>query len=137
MLSELLHHFYADVRQHKLLAEIFDPIIENWPEHLEKIADFWSTMTGGPAAYSGTMPMKHIPLGLREEHFQAWLGLWEHHCRARLTPECAQELVALAHQIGNRLRRICGLKTPVGAGDLELPAAITFRPPVSRSATSS
>jgi hypothetical protein len=34
----------------------------------------------------GPMPTKHISLGLKERHFQAWHGLWSRHCHTQLTP---------------------------------------------------
>jgi hemoglobin len=111
-LEKLLRHFYADVRQHELIGPIFNSKIEDWPAHIEKIAKFWSQVTGGPAQYAGGMPMKHIPLGLREEHFKAWLGLWEINCRQWLPPEPASELIAQAHQIAIRLRQFCGVPLP-------------------------
>ena len=114
-LLHLLKHFYADIRQHKLLGPIFSEHITDWPAHLELITDFWSTVTGGPAVYSGRMPLKHIPLGLREEHFTAWLGLWEHHCQAWLTEECAAELIEVAQTVAARLRVMCGVTPPASA----------------------
>ena len=113
-LLRLLHHFYADIRQHTVLGPIFNSRIQHWPEHIEKIADFWTRIMGGPADYAGNMPAPHIPLGLREEHFQAWLGLWEINCRIWLEPRCAAELSALAQQIGRRLRQFCGVPHPSG-----------------------
>ena len=107
--ERLLRHFYADVRQHRLLGPIFNSKVEDWPEHIEKIATFWAQVTGGPARYAGRMPFKHIPLGLREEHFSAWLGLWEINCRQWLAPEYASEMIEQAHQIASRLRQFCGL----------------------------
>jgi hemoglobin len=112
--ERLLRHFYADVRQHSLIGPIFNSKIENWPEHIEKIARFWTQVAGGPARYTGGMPIKHMPLGLREEHFAAWLGLWEINCRQWLTPECAQEMIAQAQQIAVRLRQFCGVPVPPG-----------------------
>ena len=47
-LLQLLKYFYADVRQHAEIGPIFAAHIEDWPAHLEKIADFWSGVTGGP-----------------------------------------------------------------------------------------
>ncbi len=105
-LMELLKYFYADVRQHREIGPIFAAHIDDWPAHLEKIADFWSGVTGGPARYSGAMPMKHLNLGLEEKHFEAWLGLWGRHCRAHLPPAEAEELAAAAEGIGQRLRQI-------------------------------
>jgi hemoglobin len=108
-IERLLRHFYADIRQHQLLGPIFNSKIENWPEHIEKIGRFWAQVTGGPARYAGGMPIKHIPLGLREEHFSAWLGLWEINCHQWLTPPCATEMITQAHQIAVRLRQFCGV----------------------------
>lgn len=113
-LVQLLKYFYADVRQHAEIGPIFAAHIADWPAHIEKIADFWSGVTGGPALYSGPMPFKHQPLGLEERHFQAWLGLWARHCRARLAPAEAAELIAVAEMIGQRLRFMVGVPPPPG-----------------------
>lgn len=108
-LMELLKYFYADVRQHREIAPIFAAHIEDWPAHLEKIADFWSGVTGGPARYTGAMPLKHMSLRLEERHFEAWLGLWTRQCRARLAPAEAADLIAAAETIGQRLRHMVGV----------------------------
>lgn len=113
-LLALLRYFYADVRQHAEIAPIFAAKITDWPAHLEKIADFWSGATGGPALYRGAMPMKHLPLGLEERHFLAWLDLWSRHCRAHLPAPEAAELIAIAETIGQRLRQIVGVPAPIG-----------------------
>ncbi|MBA4136335.1 MAG: globin [Opitutus sp.] len=102
-LLHLLRHFYADVRQQREIGPIFTAHIDDWPAHLEKIADFWSNVTGGPMRYGGAMPAKHFPLGLEERHFLAWLDLWRRHCRAHLSPIEAQELIVAAETIGERL----------------------------------
>jgi hemoglobin len=73
---------------------------------LEKIADFWSGATGGPPAYQGPMPWKHIPLKLEEKHFEAWLGLWARHCQIHLPEVEGREMTELAEAIGQRLRHI-------------------------------
>ena len=109
-LAKLLKHFYADVRQHHEIGPIFPRHIHDWPSHLEKIADFWSGATGGPALYNGPMPFKHLHLALGEKHFQAWLGLWHRHCRAHLPAREAGELIARAEAIGLRLRQIVGIE---------------------------
>lgn len=103
-LRHLLRHFYADVRQHNLIGPIFNRQIQDWPAHLEKIADFWSNVTGGPVRYAGPMPMKHVPLGLDDTHFEAWLDLWRRHCRAHIGGREADELILAAESIGERIR---------------------------------
>ena len=115
VLADLLRHFYADVRQHQEIGPIFAAHIPDWPAHLEKIADFWSGLTGGPANYNGPMPFKHLHLGLEERHFEAWLGLWRRHCQLRLPEREAGDLIRLAEGIGQRLRQIVsvhGAPTP-------------------------
>ena len=108
----LLRHFYADVRQHHVLGPIFDQQIEDWPSHLEKIADFWSNVTGGPVRYSGPMPFMHLSLGLKPEHFEAWLDLWQRNCQIQLEANEATELVAAASEIGERLRSLISRAQP-------------------------
>lgn len=104
----LLRRFYADVRQHDEIGPVFAARIDDWPAHLEKIAGFWSGLTGGPALYGGGMAARHIPLQLEEKHFQAWLGLWHRHCEAHLPAPEAAEMIAIAEAIGQRLRMITG-----------------------------
>jgi hemoglobin len=113
-LLKLLRHFYADVRQHEEIAHIFAAKIEDWPSHLEKIADFWSGLIGGPARYRGGMPWEHVPLKLEEKHFEAWLGLWGRTCHAHLPEAEAGELIAVAEKIGQRLRMIIANQSPPG-----------------------
>lgn len=103
-LMQLLRQFYTDVRQHHEIGPIFKAQIDNWPVHIEKIADFWSSATGGPPRYAGPMPQRHFPLGLEAHHFEAWLDLWRRNCRIHLGPDEANDMIALAEGIGQRLR---------------------------------
>lgn len=102
----LLKPFYADVRQHAVLGPVFNAHISDWSSHLTKIAEFWALQAGGPSAYRGGFAGAHIPLGLRPEHFQQWLGLWEWNSTRQLPPREAQETIALAHEFGRRLRTV-------------------------------
>lgn len=102
----LLRHFYADVRQHAVIGPIFASQVEDWPAHLEKIADFWSGATGGPSLYRGLMPAIHAAMNLEDAHFEAWLGLWRRNCHIHLESREAEEMIALAEGIGDRLRVI-------------------------------
>jgi hemoglobin len=107
-LRPFLWHFYSDVRQHQVIGPIFNAKIQNWPEHVWKIAEFWARATGGPSSYIGQMPLKHLTLGLEPKHFAAWLELWDWNCKRHLPPAEAAEMSALAHGIGQRLRQIVG-----------------------------
>lgn len=105
----LLRHFYADVRQDPLIGPIFNTQIDDWKHHLQIIASFWETLTGGPRTYARPLPKKHLPLQLREEHFERWLFLWQANCRAQLPIDVALDMIDLAHHIGDKLRLILGV----------------------------
>jgi hemoglobin len=60
------------------------------------------------------MPAKHVPLGLEEKHFVAWLDLWGRHCRAHLPAAEAAEMIRWAEGIGQRLREIVARCGPAG-----------------------
>jgi len=105
-LALLLRHFYADVRQHRLLGPVFNQHIHDWPTHLAKIGEFWARLTGGPSSFVGSLPLKHAPFGIDAGHFDTWLGLWEANCRYYLAPREALELSELAQMIGRRLQSI-------------------------------
>ena len=105
-LAHLLRHFYSDVRQHSLLAPVFNREVKDWTEHLSTIASFWARITGGPSDYSGRMPAKHLYLGINASHFEAWLQLWRFNCAAHLPETEAREMTSLAQEIGQRLKSI-------------------------------
>jgi hemoglobin len=105
-ISRLLRHFYADVRQDPLIGPIFNAQIKDWKHHLEIIASFWEILIGGPSTYARPMPMKHLPLRLREEDFERWHFLWQANCRAQLPSDIAREMSDLAHLIAHKLRKI-------------------------------
>ena len=94
------------MRQHDLIGPVFQAHIEDWPAHIEKIADFWSGLTGGPANYRGGMAWKHLALNLEEAHFQAWPGLWKRTCHTHLSESQAEQMSQIADKIGMRLRTI-------------------------------
>jgi hemoglobin len=108
-ISKLLHHFYADVRQHKLIGPVFNQKIQEWPAHEAKITEFWARVTGGPSKYSGQMPLKHMDLDLQANHFEAWLELWSANCRCYLKTEESEEMIQLAHEIAKRLKSILSM----------------------------
>lgn len=109
VIRPLLRRFYADVRQHAEIGPIFDAMIDDWPAHREKIAGFWSTVTGGPVAYAGPMFQVHQQLPLRPEHFAAWLELWARHCRIHLPAEAAEDMIQIARMMARRLGAPAGV----------------------------
>ena len=104
-LEKLLHQFYSDVRQHKIIGPIFNQRIHDWPAHLAIITEFWARQTGGPSNYGGGVAVKHLSLGLEKKHFQHWLSLWEFNCSRQLPSAEAAEMIALARQMAVHLQK--------------------------------
>jgi len=98
--------FYIDVRQHDVLGPIFNTHIKDWESHLAKITEFWALQTGGPSTYRGGFAGAHVQLGLQPEFFDHWLGLWDFNCRRQLSPELAEQMSGLAHEMGRRLKKV-------------------------------
>ncbi|PAW86629.1 MAG: globin [Pedosphaera sp. Tous-C6FEB] len=116
-LQQLLRSFYADVRQHVVLGPIFDAHIHDWPAHLAKIGEFWALQTGGPSTYPGGFGAAHLCLGIEPGHFSHWLRLWEINCQRSLPPQEATEMIALAHELAVRLRRVVAGRSGIALGE--------------------
>ena len=100
---KLITPFYADVRQHAVLGPVFNAHITDWPAHLAKITEFWALQTGGESAYRGGFGAAHLRLGLKPEHFEHWLALWEFNNQRQLAAQEAGEMTALAYELARRL----------------------------------
>ena len=76
-ITALVHQFYARIRVHEDLGPIFNGHIDDWPEHLDRLCDFWSSVLLGSGRFSGAPMPKHVALpGLKAELFHQWLALW-------------------------------------------------------------
>ena len=104
-LDRLVTAFYGDAQNDPVLGPVFAAQVHDWPSHLGTVADFWSTQTGGPPLYRGGMG-KHIRLGLRPEHFDRWLALWERTASAQFGEGLAAELMAIARLVAARLQEM-------------------------------
>ena len=100
---KLVSSFYADVRQHAVIGPIFNAQIKDWNAHLAEITEFWALQTGGKSKYGGGFAGAHMKLGLKPEHFQHWLQLWEYNNARHLAPSEAAGMNQLAHLFATRL----------------------------------
>ena len=57
----LVDHFYARVREDELIGPLFNSAVADWPEHLEKLTAFWSSVMLTSGRYKGN-PMAAINL---------------------------------------------------------------------------
>lgn len=96
--AALVRCFYAKVRTDETLAPIFNNIITDWEEHLEKLTDFWTMQLFGGKIYNGNPIKVHQEVDDRSGHittayhFGTWLNLWFETIDAGFTGENADTL---------------------------------------------
>lgn len=99
--------FYDSVRQDPLLAPIFATKIgdQDWPNHLEHITDFWSSIFLKTGRFEGNPMRKHLSIdGLTPSHFVRWLSLFKDTTDTVLLPEQSDMMHAMAHRIAQSLQ---------------------------------
>lgn len=105
-LTTLVNQFYAKVRTDSLLGPVFNRAIADWPEHLQKLTAFWSSVMLATGRYSGRpMPahMRH-QAEMSPAMFERWLALWEETANSCLEPADAVAVIDKAHRIAASLQ---------------------------------
>ena len=73
----LVNTFYDKVREDEMLREIFNNVIKDrWPQHLEKMYQFWQTILLEEHTYYGSPFLPHANLPVSRTHFNLWLELF-------------------------------------------------------------
>ncbi len=119
-LARLVDHFYADVFADPELGPLFAPLAgERWPEHRQRMTDFWCTTLLGLHRFRGNVMQKHIALRptLQPAHFGRWLTLWRRHAAEHLPSADAEELFVTARGIARNLHLGCFGRLPVLSDD--------------------
>lgn len=110
----LVAQFYARIRQDAELGPIFNGAVRDWPEHLEKLTDFWSSVMLTTGRYKGRpVPahVKHAP-GITPQLFQRWLKIWAGTTNDLMAPDAAQALQVKAARIAESLQLALFFKLP-------------------------
>lgn len=104
-LGRLVERFYEKVRGDALLGSVFNGAVEDWPEHLDRLQSFWSSVMLTSGRYKGRPLPAHLKLGaaMTAERFSRWLSLWEETTGELFEPEAAAELQLKARRIGESL----------------------------------
>lgn len=76
--------FIIKLEKNDLLGPIFNSHIpeDKWPEHLEKLTDFWETNLFGIPKFKGNPSQKHLNVDknleykVNQNHFGKWLEIW-------------------------------------------------------------
>ena len=70
----LVNAFYDRVKRDELLAPVFAHM--DWPNHLQIMYNFWTSVLLGDMSYAGSPLAKHLKLPITREHFERWLKLF-------------------------------------------------------------
>jgi hemoglobin len=113
-LSRVVTAFYARIRKDAELGPIFNDAIQDWPEHLEKLTDFWSSVMLTSGRYKGRPVPAHLKHAdhITPALFQRWLTLWAETTNELMAPQAAQALQAKAARIAESLQLALFFKLP-------------------------
>ncbi len=120
MIHEVVHGFYDKVRGDPALGPIFNGAIgeAEWPPHLAKMCDFWSSVLLMTGRFKGSPMAAHVRIGdLRPTHFARWLHLFRQTVGTLCPPPAAALFVARSEMIAR------SLQLGIAASRGELPSA--------------
>jgi len=105
-LTAIVHRFYGKVREDEVLGPVFNDAISDWPHHLGKMVDFWSSVMLMTGRYKGNPMMMHLKHAARIEPamFGRWLLLWSETAREILDDAGATAVDARAERIAESLQ---------------------------------
>ncbi len=105
-LKTLVDTFYARVRADPALGPIFNDAISDWPEHLDKLATFWSSVMLTSGRYKGQPVPAHVKHKDRitPALFDRWLALWAQTTDDLMAPDAAAALQDRAERIAQSLQ---------------------------------
>ena len=105
-LERLIPLFYSRVRDDAELGPVFNDAIHDWPDHLEKLVAFWSSVMLTSGRYKGNPMIAHLKHKARitPALFNRWLALWAETTDALMPPEAAAALQAKAERIAESLQ---------------------------------
>ena len=100
-LGQLVQRFYARVRQDPMIGPVFNRAIDDWPEHLEKLQAFWSSVMLTSGRYKGRPLPAHAKHGdaIDDAAFERWLGLWHQTTEEMFTSKIAEAFQEKANRI--------------------------------------
>lgn len=102
-ISTLVDTFYARVREDDVIGPVFNRVVADWPEHLAKLKDFWSSVVLAAGTYKGNPMMAHLPIPeMDPEHLERWLSLWDLTLSEIFEPEIAEIFLGKAIMVGHR-----------------------------------
>ena len=101
MIHALVHGFYAKVRADGVIGPVFNAAITDWPPHLAKMCEFWSSVALMSGRYHGQPMPAHLKLTIEGRHFDRWLALFEATAAEICPPAAAEHFITRARRIAD------------------------------------
>ena len=104
-LKALVDAFYSKVRLDPLIGPVFNAAIDDWPEHLDKLQAFWSSVMLTSGRYKGRPLPAHLKHAdsISPASFVRWLALWRETTDEMLDADSAAALQDKAGRIAESL----------------------------------
>jgi hemoglobin len=141
-LAALVACFYAKVRADTQLAPVFERAVTDWPDHLDKLSAFWSSVMLTSGRYKGNPMAAHVLQAphITPDMFARWLALWSEATAETMPPAAAAALQAKAARIASSLKNAIALRAgapvaPVSAPTIQRFAAADRVRPIERIAS--
>jgi hemoglobin len=85
---------------------VFNAAVDDWPEHLEKLSAFWSSVVLTTGRYKGNPMAAHMKhrSSIESSMFDRWLELWRETACETLDERGAAAVVAKAERIAESLQ---------------------------------
>lgn len=104
LIRRLVDSFYGSIRADPALGPIFAAHVRDWPAHLGKMYDFWSSMVLRSGRYSGRPIMEHMKIGgLTRDHFARWLELWHATVHEHAPPRAQPAFINAAERMASAM----------------------------------
>ena len=107
-IERLVHGFYAKARADDVIGPIFAAAVADWPAHLAKLCDFWSSLVLRTGRYDGRPLAPHLTLPIEGHHFDRWLALFEETAQAVLPGEAVPFVIDRARRIADSFELAVG-----------------------------
>jgi hemoglobin len=117
-LRRLVDRFYERVRADGVLGPLFNRAVTDWPEHLEKLTAFWSSVMLTSGRYKGNPMAAHLQHAalIDPAMFDRWLTLWSDTATELLEATGAAAVVARAERIAESLKLGLFFRLPAKSG---------------------
>lgn len=98
----LVESFYKIATEDPIIGPVFSKHVkeEEWPNHIDRITDFWNSAIFLTREYIGNPFAKHIPLDLDAQHFQQWLEIFNQTIDDNFKGDIADDIKTRASKMG-------------------------------------